>query len=281
MLKIGDFSKLSRISIRMLRHYDEIGLLVPENVDEYTGYRYYSESQLLHANRINSLKDMGFSLSLVSEILKTYDNPEALHQFLILKRAEMEEQLDRMDRQLRLVESALNRIRKGENAITYAVTLKEIPQSYVASLRKIIPSHDHSGLLWEQLTRELEPQNVRYAYPCNAISVFHDDGYKESNVDIEIQISVEGSYQDTANVVFKKVPPRLVASATFKGSYDQIGIVNQVVAAWIKDNHYELDDGMMMIYHVTPEIDTNPEHWITEVCYPIRKKERDTGTKET
>jgi len=71
MLKIGDFSKLSRISIRMLRHYDEIGLLMPENVAEYTGYRYYSESLLLQANRIHCLKDMGFSLSLISEILKT------------------------------------------------------------------------------------------------------------------------------------------------------------------------------------------------------------------
>jgi len=121
---------------------------------------------------------------------------------------------------------------------------------------------------------------VRYAYPCHAISVFHDDEYKENNIDMEIQISVEGSYQDTANVGFKKVAPRLVASATFKGSYDQIGIVNQVVTAWIKDNRYELDDGMMMIYHVTPKIDKNPDHWITEVCYPVKKKERDMDAKE-
>lgn len=74
MLKIGDFSKLSRISIRMLRHYDEMDLLVPENVDQFTGHRYYSESQLLLANRINYLKDMGFSLALISEIIKTCGN---------------------------------------------------------------------------------------------------------------------------------------------------------------------------------------------------------------
>lgn len=115
MLKIGDFSKLSRISIRMLRHYDEMGLLVPGNVDEFTGYRYYSESQLLLANRINCLKDMGFSLALISEILKTYDNSNAFHQFLMLKKAEMKEQSDKIGRQLLLIDSALNRIRKGEN----------------------------------------------------------------------------------------------------------------------------------------------------------------------
>ncbi|HBG11311.1 MAG TPA: MerR family transcriptional regulator, partial [Clostridium sp.] len=65
MLKIGDFSKLSRISIRMLRHYDEISLLVPKNTDSFTGYRYYGEDQLPVASRITALKDMGFGLSAI------------------------------------------------------------------------------------------------------------------------------------------------------------------------------------------------------------------------
>ena len=69
MLKIGDFSKLSRISIRMLRHYDEIGLLKPGKVDAFTGYRYYEESQLLDAERIQVLKNMGFGLSVIREIM--------------------------------------------------------------------------------------------------------------------------------------------------------------------------------------------------------------------
>lgn len=78
MLKIGDFSKLSRISIRMLRHYDEIGLLVPKTTDTFTGYRYYAEDQLPIAGRIASLRDMGFSLTAVSEILNCYNDPQAL-----------------------------------------------------------------------------------------------------------------------------------------------------------------------------------------------------------
>ena len=65
MLRIGDFSKLSRISIRMLRHYDEIGILHPESVDDFTGYRYYSESQLPLAGRIQALKSLGFGLSVL------------------------------------------------------------------------------------------------------------------------------------------------------------------------------------------------------------------------
>lgn len=75
MLKIGDFSKLSRISIRMLRHYDEIGLLKPDEVDDFTGYRYYSENKLPQAGLIQALKELGFGLSAIGEILKQYDDP--------------------------------------------------------------------------------------------------------------------------------------------------------------------------------------------------------------
>ena len=69
MLKIGEFSKLSRVSIRMLRHYDDIGLLKPAEIDDFTGYRYYREEQLFTVGRITSLKDMGFALADIIKIL--------------------------------------------------------------------------------------------------------------------------------------------------------------------------------------------------------------------
>ena len=78
MLKIGEFSKLSRISIRMLRHYDEIGLLKPAEIDRFTDYRYYREDQLPKAGRIAALKDMGFSLADIVRILEVYDEGEPL-----------------------------------------------------------------------------------------------------------------------------------------------------------------------------------------------------------
>jgi len=272
MLKIGDFSKLSRISIRMLRNYDEIGLLVPERVDQFTGYRYYSEAQLPLANRINSLKDMGFGLSVISEILKTYNNPQALKEYLLLKQAELNEQAGKIDRQLRILETTINRIGKDDNVMEYSVVLKEIPERYVASLRTIIPSYDKEGTLWEQMMKELAPLNVQYASPCYSIAIFHDKEYKEHDPDVEIQISVQGSYQNTENVVFKTVPPILVASATFKGSYDQLTAVNQSIANWIRDNGYEFDGAMFNIYHVSPAQTQNPDELVTEICFPVRKK---------
>ncbi|WP_313370225.1 helix-turn-helix domain-containing protein, partial [Sedimentibacter sp.] len=140
MLKIGDFSKLSRISIRMLRHYDEIGLLIPKSTDEFTGYRYYSEDQLLVAGRITALKDMGFGLAAITEIFENYDNPQALAKFLSVKRAEVQSQADETAHRLLLLETAVKRLRKDGTAMNYNVTLKTLPERYVASVRQIIPN---------------------------------------------------------------------------------------------------------------------------------------------
>ena len=72
MLKTGEFSKLSGVSVRMLRHYDEIGLLKPAETDRFTDYRYYREDQLPKVCRITALKDMGFSLADIVRILDIY-----------------------------------------------------------------------------------------------------------------------------------------------------------------------------------------------------------------
>ena len=90
MLKIGEFSKLSRVSVRMLRHYDEIGLLKPAEIDRFTDYRYYREDQLPIAGRIAALKDMGFSLADIVRILEVYDDREKLEPFFSAKREELE-----------------------------------------------------------------------------------------------------------------------------------------------------------------------------------------------
>ena len=104
------------------------------------------------------------------------------------------------------------------------------------------------------------------------MAIFHDEGYKESDVDVEIQIAVTGTYKDTANVKFKKVEPVQIASATYQGSYDQITKVNEAVAAWINDNGYEFNGASFCIYHVSPAQASSQEDLVTEVCYPVKKR---------
>lgn len=271
MLKIGDFSKLSRISIRMLRHYDEIGLMTPRSTDHFTGYRYYSEDQLLKAVRINSLKDMGFSLAAIGEMLKKYDDPGELAKFLEIRRVEVQEEMKERGHRLMLLDTTIQRLRKDDMAMNYSVVLKTMPQRYVASVREIIPAYNQEGILWKRMGEETRDMNLQMAEPVYSLAVFHDYGFKDGDVDVEVQISVKGSYENTEHVVFKTVPEVEIASAVYKGSYDQITEVNLAVANWVKDNEFEFNGPMFCIYHVSPAQTQNPEELVTEICYPIKK----------
>lgn len=272
MLKIGDFSKLSRISIRMLRHYDEIGILHPESVDDFTGYRYYSESQLPLAGQIQTLKSLGFGLSAIKEILYKHGDTQEMEHFLLAKRKELREEVLVTQQKLRFLDSTLKWLRKDGNLMDYNVILKTIPERYVASVRQVIPAYDCEGTLWEIMCRELEPQKVQQAVPCYGMAIFHDEGHKEHNPDVEIQSAVVGKYQDTEHVKFKTVPPIQIASATYKGGYDQVSRVNAAVANWVVENGYDFDGKSFCIYHVSPGQTDNPEELVTEVCFPIKKK---------
>ena len=273
MLKIGDFSKLSRISIRMLHHYDEIGLLRPRSIDRFTGYRYYSEDQLMKAVKISALKEMGFSLAVIGEMLNKYDDPRELAKFLETRRVEVQEEIKESGHRIMLLDAAIKRLRKDDMAMNYSVVLKTMPQRFVASVREIIPAYDQEGLLWKRLGVETGNMNLQMADPMYSLAVFHDQGYKEGDVDVEIQISVKGSYDNTEHVVFKTVPEVEIASAVYKGSYEQITDVNLAVADWVKDNNYEYNGPMFCIYHVSPAQTQNADEMVTEICYPVKKTE--------
>ena len=126
MLKIGEFSKLSRVSVRMLRHYDEIGLLKPVRIDEFTGYRYYHERQLIDVSRIRSLKEVGFSLSEIGQMLAFSLDPDQTERFFQKRKAELLVLSEQTARQMLLLESARVRLRK-EQTMSYHVSIKTIP----------------------------------------------------------------------------------------------------------------------------------------------------------
>ena len=272
MLKIGDFSKLSRVSIRMLRHYDEIGLLSPAATDAATGYRYYSEEQLPVIMRICALKDMGFGLAAIGELLSCYDDPAAIAKYLSLKQLELKEDERDIQRRIQLLESAITRLEKDEKAMKYDVITKTLPERYVASVRMVIPAYDKEYILWQAMMTETASLNVQLAENCYSLAIFHDEGYKESDVDVEIQVVVKGSYANTEHVVFKTEPAVEIASATYKGSYEQLTEVNLAVANWVRDNGYEFNGAMFCIYHVSPAQTSDPDELVTEVCYPVKRK---------
>lgn len=268
MLKIGDFSRLSRVSIRMLRYYDEMGLLKPDKVDAVTGYRYYSEEQLLVMGKIHALRDMGLGVNAIAEVLKSR-NPEEIEQIFQVQKARLLEEATIISHRIQFLDTALARLRKDE-IMTYDCIIKQMPERYVASVRKIIPRYEEEGRLWHILFSETAKLGM---VPCGpAMAKLHDKEYMESNADVEVQIEVKGRYENTEHVTFFTEPEMTVASTTFKGSYDQFSDVYASLAAWISENGYEFTGPMIDVYHVGPNTTQNPDEFVTEICCPVKKR---------
>ena len=131
------------------------------------------------------------------EILGKYEDVQEMERFLILKRKELEGEAREIRQKLQFLDSTLKWMRKDGNLMDYNVTLKTLPERYVASVRQVIPAYDQEGLLWEIMCRELEGQNVQQAAPCYGMAIFHDEEHKEHDPDVEIQSAVVGTYEDT------------------------------------------------------------------------------------
>lgn len=271
MLKIGDFSKLSRVSVRMLRHYDAIGLLKPAETDPFTDYRYYSEAQLPVMCRITALRDMGFGLAEIRAILPVYEDREKLDGYLAARQAELNALAEDTAQKLRLLDTARKRLRKEEN-MNYNITIKTLPERYAATVRLTIPRYQDEGMVWQVLCRETHAMKLAPGDPDYCCVTFLDGEYKELNVEVEAQKTVKGRYPDTEHVKFRTLPAVTYAGCTFKGGYEQINDVTGALTAWIEANGYTYDGPMFDIYHVSPRDTQDPSQFVTEVCYPVRKK---------
>lgn len=163
MFKIGDFSKLCLVSVRMLRHYDELGLLKPVSVDKYTGYRYYSAHQLSRPNRILALKDLGLSLDQIAQVFKDGLTSDQIKGMLKLKRLELRQQIK--DGQLRLerIETWLEREELFMSS--YNVVIKKVEPILVAEVRGVAPDMPQIGPTLDGMFDKVAKYMVQNGYP--------------------------------------------------------------------------------------------------------------------
>lgn len=126
MIRIGDFSRLSQTPVSTLRYYDEIGLLKPVEVDHFTGYRYYTFDQLASLQRIQALKDLGFSLEQIARLLADDLPARQVHEMLRSKRTEMHEQVHDHHEQIERLDAWLKQIEKENNMTTYSIRAARI-----------------------------------------------------------------------------------------------------------------------------------------------------------
>lgn len=272
MFKIGEFSIINRLTIKTLRHYDEIGLLKPAYVDEVSGYRFYTGSQLPKVQKIIHLKMIGFSLSEISELLKKDISSNQWLRVLKDKEKEVTQLVDSEKLKLQQLKTYLSVLQKEKN-MEYHVTIKDLPEVIVASMRKVIKDYGEFNSLYPQMGALMQKQKLECVNPGYCFTLYHNGEYKESDIDVEICESVVRAGKDEEGMVFKKILGVPTAACVIhQGPYHTIGQAYRALTKWIEDNGYEVTDLMRESYIDGIWNQEDPNKWITEVQAPIRKK---------
>jgi DNA-binding transcriptional MerR regulator/effector-binding domain-containing protein len=270
MLRIGEFSALTGISIHMLRNYDKIGLLKPEQVDNESNYRFYGEKQIVRANYIQVLKSLDFGLKEISEILMDDLLDDRIKIFLKSKIREKEESLSITKKQIAQMRRALHEL-DAQNGCTLSVNVKRLPTRKVVSLRGVIREFSEEGLLWERLGMACKANGVRLADVPYCMAMTHSADFEKKSFDTEVFRVVEQAGSDIEGLRFSEMPETEAAVVAFQGIYSRIGDINRYVYHWIVENGYKISGKAFNVYYISPGNESNPENYITEICYPIKK----------
>ncbi|MBD0303417.1 MAG: MerR family transcriptional regulator [Tolypothrix sp. T3-bin4] len=269
MLKIGDFSKLSLVTVKALRLYDQLGLLKPAHIDHFTGYRYYSANQLPRLNRILALKDLGFSLEQIAKLLEDNLPSDQIRGMLRLKQAELQRLVEEEHARLLRVEVRLKQIEKDDTMPKYEVVLKKVDPIKVVSIREILPDYPSVGRLYDELLGYLNQQGAKEGSYCAAI--WHDPGYKESDVDGEAVFSIESSIQGNERIKVYELPGwETIACLVHNGSYNTINQAYAALVSWIEANGYKIIGPNREVYIIGGNQQDN-DTYVTEVQFPVSK----------
>jgi effector-binding domain-containing protein len=270
MFKIGEFSKLSHVTVKTLRYYDQTGLLKPAEVDRWTSYRYYSADLLPRLNRILALKDLGLSLDQIARLLDEDLSPDQIRGMLRLKQVELQEQLEEEQARLARVEQRLRQIEQEETMSTQEVAVKNIPAQAVASVRDVIPTYSDVGQLFGEVFAYLGRHRITPAGP--PIGIYHDQEFREQDADVEVAVPVIGSIPEGDRLKERELPAvEEMACIIHQGSYETVGGTYGALMAWIEANGYRMVGPVREVYVRGPESGGDPSTYVTEIQLPVEK----------
>ncbi|WP_445402518.1 MerR family transcriptional regulator [Streptomyces sp. LE64] len=267
MFTIGDFARHGRVSVRMLRHYDATGLLRPAHVDPATGYRHYTAAQLARLNRVIALKDLGFTLHQVREILDEEVTTEELRAMLRLRRAELEATMAATAARLVQVEARLHSIESEGHMPSNDVVVKSLPRVRVAELTGVAADFDSVDAviqpLYEELCRRLEAAGIPLTGP--GITTYEDT--PDGGVLIHAAITVAAPLGEDDGLRVLDLPPvERAATIVHRGAPNAVLPAIQTLGRWI-EAHGHRSAGYPR--EVTLECPENRDEWVTELQEPL------------
>lgn len=276
MFSIGEFARHGRISVRMLRHYDSIGLLRPAHVEASSGYRFYEAAQLSDLNRIVALKDLGFTLEQVRSILAERVSAAELRGMLRLRKAEIEARIEAETSRLAGVEARLEAIEDQGRALADGVIVKHLVPVRVAELTDVAPSFQPEditpviGPLYDRIWPRVREAGVAAG---QGLAYYEDFSARPGAVTVHAAVQVTDGGGDLAQLPEVELP-EVAAAATIihRGSMDDVLVTGQALARWIDGNRYQSAG-----YPRELMVEWSPDRtrWVTELQQPIRPADGD------
>lgn len=265
MYKIGDFSSMSKTTIKTLRYYEKEGLLKPVYVDLNTGYRYYETSQLMEISKIMSLRQIGLSIKDIKNILNGYNMVEILNK----RKKELEDDLVLFNMEL----SKINYLLEGDN-MKNEIFIKEIPSYVIYYCDGVISDFSKIPEFVLQVGEECAKvnPNLKCITPDYCYISYLDGEYKEKDIKIRYGQAVEKVGKETDRIKFKMMDAITAVCIYHKGAYDNLRDSYNIILKFIEDNGYEVIDNPRECYIDGCWNKDNEDNYLTEIQFPIKKK---------
>jgi DNA-binding transcriptional MerR regulator len=269
--KIGDFSRIARVSSRLLRFYDEIGLLKPMHADPQTGYRFYSAKQLAELNRIIVLKDLGFSLEQIAPVLKNEVNAGELRGMLLMRRHDAERALASEAQKLRQIEMRIAQIETGGQLDADDVLVRVEPARRLLSLRRVVASFAEArGLI--SLLKEQVRAIYNHGHGGQLVAVAHSPEFEADCIDVELGITL-GAHEMPAVpadslLSIDELPETRMAICVRVGLPEDAHLVTAKIGRFVELNGDMLAGPSREVFLQPPRLDRMHET-VVEMQFPI------------
>ena len=261
MLRIGEFARRGRVSVKALRHYEAIGLLKPAHVDAATGYRSYEAGQLDDLHRLMVLRALGLSLERIRQVLQDDPSPERMRRLLDERRAAVARRIDAEQAQLAAIEARIRHLEGDRDAAPGAV-VRDVPAAFVASLRRVVPDYGVVDSLFDEIARAL-PDTARIA---GHGAVWHHCAPHKRQIDCEALVLLERPIS-ARNVKLYRLPACRAACVVHPSDEEDFASARAAAKAAVANQPFEIEGPMRERYFSSAG---DSRFDLTEIQFPLR-----------
>ena len=265
LYKIGMFAAMNHVTVKTLRFYEEQGLLMPAQINQENGYRYYTLSQMAVIHQITALKQAGFTLEEIARINSGADEEGVLQK----KKSELIAKIAELTRQIAVVDGFLSKQKTG---LAAPVLVKTIPETTVAAMKTRLASYDSLFEVMPEMGALMEKAGCECALPEYCFTNYLEPGYKDTDILVEICEAVTGAKQEIGGLYFKTLPEIQAACMFHRGSYGALPESYEAVLRFIEENGYEIAGAIRESYIDGVWNQDDDSGWLTEIQIPVRKK---------